>query len=96
VLSAKFGLISADQPISNYDQRMTRERANLLQVEVVNKLHQILRSLQPSNVYVNLGKDYQEAVDGFLRSAGADPLVLATGGQGIRLRLLRRWLYHVI
>jgi hypothetical protein len=93
VLSAKYGLISADQPIDNYDLRLTRERAERLRPTVLRFAAQVLSRRKWDRVGVCAGKDYRVAL------AGLDELTekpsaieLIVGGQGPRLAALRKWL----
>jgi hypothetical protein len=59
ILSAKLGLIAADTPIEDYDQRMTPERAAVLQPVVSSALQQFLAKHGPyAATLVHLGQDY--------------------------------------
>lgn len=99
VLSAEFGLISADHPTPNYERRMTPERARELQPEVSSILSQILpidraAMLNETDVLVVLGRDYLSALDGFSESRRAFLLSRVMGGsQGKKLAALHDWLY---
>ena len=59
ILSAKLGLIAADTEIEDYDQRMTPERAAVLQPVVSSALQQFLAKHGPyAATLVHLGQDY--------------------------------------
>ena len=58
ILSAEFGLISASEPIPDYDRRMASQRVEELQQPTLNELKQILIDKQYEEFFINLGKDY--------------------------------------
>jgi hypothetical protein len=93
ILSAKFGLIGSDQPIPNYDRRITGTRATELRESVSRELKAIIRSRPWKSIGVCVGRDYTIALEGCLegRVARARITVLA-GGLGNRLTALCRWL----
>jgi hypothetical protein len=64
VLSARYGLISANQRIADYDQRMTPARVAELRPEVLSRLREIL-SQGYAEVFLSLGRSYLQAVNGF-------------------------------
>lgn len=89
-LSARYGLIRADDPICHYDQRMTRARATELAPDVESALR--VRFPGPwSAVFVNVGADYRPALPDPLPW----PATLAYGAIGGRLRQLKEWLWIV-
>lgn len=94
ILSANFGLISANQPIPNYDYRMSPQRAQELQTKVIFELEQVLRTNHYSELFINLGQNYWQALAGYERLVPAKiQVTLAQGSQGGRQAALRRWLY---
>src|SRR5689334_8933196 len=58
ILSARFGLISARQPIPHYDHYMTAQRAAELQPPVCQALTQVLRLHDFEQIYVAVGRVY--------------------------------------
>ena len=62
ILSAKYGLITADTPIENYDLRMTEHRARELQESVSNELDRHLQQNDYQEIFVNLAKEYKIAI----------------------------------
>ena len=64
ILSAEFGLISADLRISYYDRLMTVERAKELNEETLSQLDTIFRSYPYRGVFVYMGKTYRRAIEG--------------------------------
>ncbi len=91
ILSAKFGLITATTRIAHYDLQMNKQRAAELQVDVQSKLRQLLSRKKYSEIYVDLGRIYLAAIDGF----DLPPelmIIFAEGRIGERLARLKRWL----
>jgi len=91
VLSAEFGLISADQPIEAYDRAMTLSRATELRPRVAAQLSALVFAKVYTNVFVNLGATYSASIPDY--PAQRIPVTFATGSAGRRLSLLRQWLY---
>lgn len=95
ILSAKFGLISVDQPISNYDYKMSPQRAQALQPKVTSALEQILQTNPYSELFISLGQSYWQALVGYEQLVQSETQVtIAAGSQGGRQAALRRWLYN--
>jgi hypothetical protein len=92
ILSAKHGLLAASTPILSYDQRITRDRANELQSQVLQVLQICARQNIYREVYVDLGRDYQAAVEGLAQVFNGSLVVYAKGRIGQRLAQLQRWL----
>jgi len=92
ILSAKYGLIDISTPIAHYEQRMTRNRANDLKSQVFQVLQTLTQEFSYSAVYVELGKDYQDVMEGLTQLFSASSVVYAKGRIGQRLAHLRQWL----
>ena len=95
ILSAKFGLIPADESIPNYDHKMTPKRAQALNVQVLDSISQILRdNVDCQGLFINLGESYWQALDGYERVIPSDlKIIISHGSQGRRQVELRDWLY---
>lgn len=93
ILSAKYGLLDADQPIADYDRRITTESAEAIRADVLHVLGERLRQQRYDEVAFCVGHDYQRTVEGYeaLITAGTK-VTFIPGGQGTRLRNLRTWL----
>jgi len=72
ILSAEYGLLDIDDKIETYDRKMSRERADELQSDVVPELEARVQNGGYETVIMNLGKTYRRAV------AGIDSRVDAT------------------
>ncbi|MGI8549323.1 MAG: DUF6884 domain-containing protein [Dehalococcoidia bacterium] len=94
ILSAEFGLIPASQPIPYYDRRMTAERAREVRDSVRDRLRGILAEGCYEALYINAGKEYQQALGDIAAPAGTETRIIAAeGSQGKRLSALHNWLY---
>lgn len=92
ILSAEFGLISAEQPIEAYDRAMTLSRATELRPQVAAQLNALAIAKTYTNVFVNLGATYTASLPDY--PAQRIPITFAIGSAGRRLSLLRQWLYR--
>jgi len=92
ILSAKHGLLAGSTPITNYDQKITRDRANELHSQVLQVLQTGARQHTYREVYVDLGRDYQAAIEGLTQVFNGSRVVYAKGRIGQRLAQLRSWL----
>ena len=91
ILSAKYGLISGDILIPDYDLRMTSERAAKLKPAVERRLDLIFDCLHRyDEIFVAMGKVYREALMDFMPSDGR--VVVADGKIGEKSAALYRWL----
>lgn len=89
ILSAKYGLIDATDPIEHYDQRLDEATARQINRNVLKSL---VRFGKPSSVFVNLGKDYLPAIEGIDRLFQKQRVVRAEGGIGLKMAQMKRWL----
>jgi hypothetical protein len=95
ILSASFGLISANYPIPNYDYKMSPQRAHELQPKVICELEQVLQANQYTELFISLGQNYWQVLAGYEGLVPAKTkVIIAQGSQGGRQAALRRWLYN--
>lgn len=95
VLSAKHGLIAADEPIEDYDRLMTTARATELQPEVSDQLREIL-SREFDEVFISLSGLYLQALDGFETLVpDKTRVIISQVSMGKRLTELKSWLYQL-
>ncbi|MCS6881432.1 MAG: hypothetical protein RMK84_10690 [Oscillochloridaceae bacterium] len=94
ILSARFGLLSASERISAYEQRMTPARALQLRPEVMAALRQYVQRASYRRCCVAIGRDYAPAVEG-LETILPDNCTITRlqGSPGERLASLFDWLY---
>jgi hypothetical protein len=94
IVSAEFGLITADRPIQNYDRRMTPQRAEELRPGLNNRLAELFSSHSYREVFICAGRAYRIALAGcYKRAAPLTSVREASGSQGKQLSDLRAWLY---
>ncbi|MBW4559548.1 MAG: hypothetical protein KME32_00055 [Mojavia pulchra JT2-VF2] len=94
ILSAEFGLIFQDYPIPYYDRRMTKQRSQQLQPEVIDKLQHILNARLYPEICICVGRDYFKALEGYDTVIQSSSNVqIATGSLGKKLVKLHTWLY---
>lgn len=95
VLSARYGLISANQRIADYDRRMTPARAAELRPGVLSRLREIL-SDEYDEVFLSLSQAYMQALNGFEALVPVRTQVtISQTTMGRRLAELKRWLYRL-
>ena len=63
ILSAKYGLITPNELIREYDQRMSKERAEELADEVTEELREWVIEKGYERVVINAGQTYRNALD---------------------------------
>lgn len=91
ILSAEFGVISANEPIPHYDRPMTADRAIELCEEATETLNAIIRQAHCKELFVCASAMYKKAI----APSKLGPLVhvrYAAAGQGHKLRSLHCWL----
>jgi hypothetical protein len=92
IVSAKYGLITSEKLIQNYDQRMTTERA-LEQVEDNRvMLAQLLGSNDYKEVFISAGRTYLLALEPFDVWRGSVLVTVNRGKIGVQLKGLKEWL----
>ena len=94
ILSAEFGLISAGEPIPNYDRRMTPQRVKELQSHILPELKQVLSGRQYDELFISMGKAYRQVLVGYKLLIPADfKVIVSKGAMGRKLAELRNWLH---
>ena len=95
ILSAKYQLIFPETEIENYDDKMTRARAESIAGGVQIDLKRCLDFYQiayggTDQVFINLGKTYMHTLDGF--HWGPISTMEASGGIGLKTQQMKAWL----
>jgi hypothetical protein len=94
ILSAQFGLISADHLIANYDCHMTLQLANKLQPQVHAEFRRLLKHKPYEESFISVGKNYAAAFAGYEQFLPAQmAVVVSMGSRGRRQAELYDWLY---
>lgn len=93
ILSAKYGLISGDRLIPNYDYMMTTMRAEELKPQVLDSLMKHGAKDRWTELFVLMSEKYHEAIRGFETNLPSQiDVVRAKGAQGVKARQLKDWL----
>lgn len=95
ILSAKYGLISSEKKITNYDKLMTTEIACKISRQVYRKLESIFWDYEYTEIMINLGKKYTLALEYSKRVLTNQNLRYGNGGIGDRNRQLKDWLFTI-
>ncbi len=95
ILSAEYGLISSEQPIAYYEQRMTAQRAEALRPLVLADFFTILDlHTGYQELFFCMGRDYLRALAGWeIRRSQNMSVIYANGSIGGRQAQLYDWLY---
>lgn len=92
IISAKYGLITTQDDVEYYDQKMTPSRAKELREQIQSKLSCFLNS-DLQDVFINLGKDYMPALEGF--HWGGHRTLAASGRIGQKISQMRYWIMQI-
>ena len=96
IISAKYGFLRADTPIEYYDQPMTKERALELRPDILNDLKGYLKGRNYAEIFINLGKTYLLAIEGFESFVPKQTgIIYAEGKIGERMAKMKAWLLNI-
>lgn len=63
IVSAKYGLMSSDTPITTYDRKMTPQIAAKQRTANTKRLFEIVKRTKPQTIFSVMGKTYQDSID---------------------------------
>lgn len=89
IISAEHGVVEPDDEIGYYDRRISTERAEELNDDVVTAIARKVDENKYDNVWVNLGKDYLPAVDGVEDAVDIPVRYIEGGGIGMKGKRLK-------
>ena len=92
IISAKYGLITAQACIENYDQCMTPERAKELREQIQSQMSRYLTQ-RIEQVFINLGKDDMLTLEGF--HWGLHATVEASGTIELKTSQMKEWILQI-
>ena len=96
IISAKYGFLRSNDFIEYYDHLLTKERALELKSDVINGLKEFLKDKNYAEIFVNLGKIYLLAVDGFEDFVSKETkITYAKGRIGERMAKMKEWLLNI-
>lgn len=91
ILSAKYGLIDAEDAITTYDQRMTSSRAEELRESVTDNIRERIGEKEYNEIVLNLGKEYLQAVSGLSDIVDVEVSTIEGRGIGSKGKELKRF-----
>jgi len=94
IISAKYGFLKLDEYIDDYDLRMTKKRAQELHPAILNELEELISNNTYKEIFINLGKDYLPAIEGFEKYVTC-PVLYAQGRIGEKLRDMKKWIIRI-
>ena len=95
ILSAKYGFISANEEIYDYDCFLTSSDANKIRENVLSSFKKACQKNEFKEIFFALSKNYRMLVDGFNDdNCSKARLLFATGGNGHKSSQLKQWLYN--
>lgn len=93
ILSARHGLLEPGVPIEWYEQRMTPQQATQIRPMVIETLAKRLEAGVYDEVFLNVGRSYRLALEGWETTLRPGTHVLwAKGGIGQKASAMLRWL----
>ena len=96
ILSAKYGLLESNEIVSYYDQMMNKKRAAELQDQVYNKLKSYLADKSYEEIFINMGKIYELAINDESRELlNSFNTTWIKGEIGERCQQLKDWLIQL-
>lgn len=95
IISAKYGLIACQYPITDYDKKMTPACADFWKEQVQQNLRAVLESKSGGydEVFINLGEVYRRTLKGF--HWGLISTMEASGGIGLKTQQMKTWLERI-
>lgn len=94
IVSAQFGLISSQELIPHYDQKMTKTRSQELNSSLLEKLEQIFHQNDYQRLLICVTQNYLPVLQGY-EAILPQPMAVtvATVTLGRKLSVLHQWLY---
>lgn len=92
IISAKYGFLRENHKIEYYDQRMTLRLANIHNHGVIQAITQWDEEENFQIIYVLMGKDYLNAVNGLKEALDTEVIIENMGGLGIGQRKLKNFI----
>lgn len=92
IVSAKYGLLTSDEPIEDYDQKIDTECARKLRPSVQKKLEAFLDGKAYGQLFNGLWKDYQAVLEGFDLEKRFDTVVPVEANRGKKMSQLKAWI----
>ena len=91
IISAKYGLIDANQPIVSYERRLTSKEIGIMAPALVCSFQSAVRSTPYDEIYFDLGKNYLAPFLDIIPTLRCRTIT-ASGRIGVRLQNLKKWI----
>jgi len=96
IISGKYGFLWPNSAIDHYDLKMDSVISRKLRSELSRTLHEAIVGGGYDEIFVNLGKQYLEAIDEDYQQTNSEcKWVKASGGTGQRQRQMKDWLLKI-
>lgn len=92
ILSAKWGVVSGDTLLPDYDRRMTARRMREMRPSVIAKLREVFERGLYGEVFISMSENYLQVIQGLPEIAGVT-IYTARGGRARKLSALYDWLH---
>lgn len=92
IVSAKYGLMTSDTPITTYDLKMTSQIAAKQRNANTKRLAEIVKKTKPQAIFSVMGKTYQDSID---FSMVGVPVKCMSGSLGYLLRDFKALLQRI-
>lgn len=91
IISAKFGLLSWDAEIKDYNQLMSKEQAHKLRPSIQKNLESFLVDRDYDKLFINMGATYLETLEGFDWRKHFSEKIQAEGRIGEKSSQMKSW-----
>lgn len=92
IVSAKYGLLTSGERITDYDQKIDEKRARELGPSVQEKLKMFLEGKDYDQLFNGLWKDYQAVLEGFDLEKHFENVIPVEMNRGKRMSQLKVWI----
>lgn len=92
IVSAKHGLLTSEEPIEYYDQKIDDRRARELRPSVQEKLEAFLDGKDYDQLFNGLWKDYQAVLEGFDLEKHFENVILVETNRGKKMSQFKTWI----
>ena len=92
IVSAKYGFLRSNDEITYYDLRMTKSLARKLHSQVIAEIRKWHEDESFSLIYILMGKDYLESIQGLGEYIKTEIIIENMGGLGVGQRKLVNFL----
>ena len=95
IISAKYGLLTSEEPIEDYDQKIDPKRARELRPDVQKKLEAFLDAKDYDQLFNGLWSDYQAVLEGFDLERHFDTVIPVETNRGKKMSQLKAWIIEL-